>query len=172
MDQPVRTSLKGKKDVLLASLLTATFLLLHFGVYLGLSPFRYVPVTMRILHSWTDSPVVLDELALCEEKRPTYLNPFQKITYSYQVYSESVYTECDIVEQAELFFTSDMKPVQGDPYEYWDGHDVEGFGRPLVANEFPNPIFFLVQYGIIVALLYIFFKPLRSGRSAKTSKRN
>lgn len=124
-----------------------------------------------LVQSYTDAPVELNELSLCEELRPDYLHPFRKITYSYQVYEnkngvETYSPDCEIVEQAESVFTSDMKPLKGDPYEYWNGFDEDGYGRPQIGNAYPNPIFFLMQHVTIVAFLYILLKPVTYG-SAK-----
>lgn len=162
-------TLKGKKDLVLASLLVAAFLLLHFTVYIGAPILRDMYFDVPIVQSYTDAPVALNELSLCEELRPDYLHPFRKIIYSYQIHEnkngvETYSLDCEIVEQAESVFTSDMKPLKGDPYDYWKGFEKESFGRPLVANAYPNPIFFFMQYAIIVAFLYILLKPVHSHR--------
>ncbi len=145
----------------MASFLVAAFFLLHYTVYLevgfltadGLASFP-------VLQSYTDSPVDFKEVALCEQdgKRPGYLNPFQKIQYRYQIVREG-YSECDIVEEAESLFTSNMVPVSGDLTVYYDGFEEDGFGRPLVENTYPNPLFFLVQYLIVGAFVYVLLRP-------------
>lgn len=166
----MKLSLKGKKDTIVASLLVAAFFFLHYTVYLevgfltadGLASFP-------VLQSYTDAPVDFEEVALCEQegKRPGYLNPFQKVQYRYQIVKEG-YSECDIIEEAEFLFTSNMVPVSGDLTVYYDGFDEDGFGRSLVENWYPNLLFFLVQYLIVGALGYVLLRPTEGFRKKKS----
>lgn len=151
------------KTSLIPSLLVAAFLVLHYSVYLQVGflntdGFGEIP----FLQSYTDAPVEYAEVALCsqEGKRPTYLNPFQKVEYRYQIVKDG-YSECDIVERAESLFTSKMLPVAGDLTVYYDGFYEDGFGRPQVENVYANLFFFLTQYLIAGAFVYLLFKPAK-----------
>ena len=163
-----------KNHALLASLLAVLFFLLHYYVYLD-----NASTDIPILQSYTDAPVDLPELVLCEDQsvRPSYLHPLRKITYSYAVRSGSGKVDpasgipdyrysdnCSIVEQAESIFTSKIKPLVGDPYTYWDNFDEDSFARPLVANTYANLIFFLVQYLIIAAWLTVIYRSFKSSK--------
>lgn len=153
----MKISLKNKSSVIFASVLVATFFLLHYFVYMD-NASGEVP----IIQSDTHPPVDLPELVLCEDKKPSYFNPFRKVQFSYQVDQNGTYTECNIIEQAESMFTSKMHPLIGDPYEYWNGFDEDGFGRPQVGYTYANLLFFLVQYLIIAAFVFIVVKPEKS----------
>lgn len=156
----MKLSIKNKSNAIIASLLVGLFFFLHYHVYLGVPFLRDSGYsTVPVLQSYTDAPVDLEELSLCEEKRPSYFNPFQKIQYRYQVMQDDNYSECNIVEEAESIFTSRMKPVQGDPKDYFNGEgENEGpFMRPLVSNDYANLIFFIVQYLIIAGFFYTLF---------------
>ena len=93
----MKISLKNKSSVITASILVAAFLLLHFYVYLQVSPLDDSAQGVPIIQSYTDTPAEVQKLSLCEEKRPTYLNPFRKITYSYQEKIGDTYGECTII---------------------------------------------------------------------------
>lgn len=157
----MKLTLKHKSRAIIASSLVALFFLLHYYVYLGVPFLRdggYT--TIPLLQSYTDSPVELQELVLCEQKHPTYLNPFQKIEYSYQVVEGETYSECNIVERAGSIFTSNMEPIQGDPKDYFDGESGnEGmFMRGNVSNDYANLTFFVVQYAIIAGFLFVILR--------------
>lgn len=133
------------------------FFLLHYFVYLD-NASGEVP----IIQSYTDAPIDLSGLILCEEKTPTYFNPFRKVQFSYQVEQNGTYTECNIIEKAESLFTSKMQPFVGDPYDYWNGFDKGGSGRALIGYTYANLFFFIVQYLIIVAFVFVLLKPEKS----------
>lgn len=145
------------KNSLIASMLVVIFFLLHYFVYLN-NASGQVP----ILQSYTDEPVDFAELVLCEEKKPTYLNPFRKVTFSYQVVENGIRGECNIQERAASFFTSKMEPLAGDPYEYWNGFEEDGFGRPQVGYDYANIIFFLVQYSLVIATVGLLGKAIKT----------
>lgn len=150
----MQISLKNKSSVIIACVLVAAFFVLHYFVYMD-NASGEVP----IIQSSTDAPVDLPELGLCEEKQPNYFNPFRKVQFSYQVRQNDTYTECNIIEQAESIFTSNMQPLVGDPYEHWNGFDEDGFGRPQVGYTYANLLFFIIQYLIIVAFVVVLLKP-------------
>ncbi len=155
----MKFSLKHKSHAIIASSLVALFFLLHYYVYLGVPLFRdggYT--TVPLLQGYTDSPVDLEELVLCEEKRPSYLNPLQKIEYSYQVVEGETYSECNIVERASSIFTSNMEPIQGDPKDYFDEQKEGPFMRGNVSNDYANLTFFIVQYAIIAGFLFVILR--------------
>lgn len=144
----------------MASFLVAAFFLLHYTVYLQVGFLTSDGLaSVPLLQSYTDSPVEFAEVALCEQEgdRPGYFDPFQKVEYRYQLVKEG-YSECDIIEEAESMFTSEMIPVAGDLTGYYDGFEEDGFGRPLVENVYANLTFFLVQYFIIGAFVYLLLK--------------
>lgn len=150
----MKISLENKGHVVITSVLVAAFFVLHYYVYLD-NASGEVP----IIQSYTDAPVDLPELSLCEEKKPTYFNPFLKVTFSYRVEQNDSYSECNIIEQAESMLTSKMQPLVDDPYNYYDGFDEDGFGRPQVGYTYANVLFFIVQYLIIAAFVLVLLKP-------------
>lgn len=150
-------NLKNKKTIITTGVLVTIFLLLHYFVYLN-----NVSGQVPLLQSYTDAPVDLTELVLCEEKKPTYLNPFRKVTFSYQLVQNNTPGECDIREQATSMFTSEMRPLQGDPYDYWDGFEEDGFGRPQIGYDYANVFFFLVQYILIVVTIGLLIKAIKT----------
>ncbi|MDD4352429.1 MAG: hypothetical protein PHU71_05675 [Candidatus Gracilibacteria bacterium] len=158
-----------KSHALIASFLVIIFFLLHYYIYLG-----NAPTTIPVLQSYTDSPVDLPELSFCEEIRPSYLNPFRKIKYSYKIQIGNTYTDletgipirfysdnCSIVEEAASIFTSKIQPLAGNPYEYWDSFDEDSFGRPQVSNIYANLIFFIVQYLIIANWITVIYHSIK-----------
>jgi len=153
----MKISLKNKSSAIIASALVAAFFLLHYYVYLD-NASGEVPV----IQSYTDAPVDLPKLSLCEEKKPSYFNPFRKVQFSYQVEQNGTYTDCNIIEQAESIFTSKMQPLAGDPYDYLNGFDEDGFGRPQVGYTYANLLFFIAQYFIIAAFVFVLLKPEKS----------
>lgn len=114
---------------------------------------------MPFLQSYTDAPMDLPELVLCQEKKPNYLNPFKKVEFSYQAEINETYGECNIIERAESIFTSKMEAISGDPYEYWNGYEEDGFARPQVGYTYANLFFFLVQYLIAGSFIFVLLKP-------------
>lgn len=154
----MRISLKNRGRALLASGLVAAFFLLHIFVYQPFPPYSF---DFPLLRSYTDAPAAVEKLSFYDEKRPTYFNPFRKITYFYSAPSALSGSDEIIIEQAESWFTSSMKPVQGNPIDYWQGEaGGEGlFLRPLVANEYANVLFFAVQYLIVIAFGVVILTP-------------
>jgi hypothetical protein len=155
----MKASLKNKSSAITASILVAAFFLLHLFVYIG-----FYSGDVPVLESYTDSSVDVKKLSLCEEKRPTYFNPFRKITYIYQEKIGDTSGECNIIEQAESMFTSKMQPLVGNPQDYHMGEDGgDGlFLRPLVGNTYANLFFFIIQYCIIATFVFVLLKPEKS----------
>ncbi|MEK7145808.1 MAG: hypothetical protein AAB802_01345 [Patescibacteria group bacterium] len=148
----MKNFLQNKASIFLACALVASFLLLHYFVYLE----NAQPVP--ILQSHVDTPVELVELSFCEEKHPNYLNPFRKIRYSYQEDLGDGYGDCNIIEQSKSIFSSELQPVVGDPLKYWDNYEEDGFARSLAVNTYSNSIFFILQYFIIVAFVFVLLR--------------
>lgn len=148
-----KTKKVRSSGAILASILVIIFFLLHYYVYLD-NASGEIP----LIQSYTDAPVDLPELSLCEEKIPTYLNPFQKVEFSYQSEAGLAIGECDVIEQAESMFTANMKPIKGDPYDYWHGFDEDGFGRPQVGYTYANLWFFLTQYTLIGIFIFSLYR--------------
>ncbi len=153
----MKKPLKNKNTIVTVIVLVTVFLLLHYFVYLN-NASSQVP----ILQSYTDSPMDLPELVMCEEKKPTYLNPFRKVTFSYEVVQNDTLGGCDIREQAASMFTSEMQPLNGNPRDYWNGFEEDGFGRPQIGYDYANVIFFTVQYILIAAALFFLIKFVKS----------
>lgn len=157
----MKISLKNRGRTLLASGLVAAFFLLHISSYPSLPPEGF---DFPLLRSYTDSPAVVNKLSFYDEERPTYFNPFQKVTYFYSYRDPATLNGPDeiIIEQAESRFTSYMRPVQGNPQDYWEGEaGGEGpFLRPLVGNEYANVLFFAVQYLIVISFGVVILTPL------------
>ncbi len=155
----MKISLKNKSNAIISSALVAAFFLLHYFVYLD-NFGNDVP----LLQSYTDPPFSIQQLTLCEEKYPSYFNPFKKVEYSYQTYdaTNETYSECNLTEKAGSVFTSKMEPQNWNPEDYWKGYDTEGFMRPLAGGEYANIVFFIVQYLIIAAFVFVLLKPEKS----------
>lgn len=149
----MKISLKNKGNIIIASLLVALFFLLHYFVYLDNSA-----GSIPIIQSSTDAPVDMPELFLWEENKPSYLNPFRKVQFVY----EDTKTQETVIEEAESMFSSKMQPLIGDPYDYWDGFDEDGFGRPQVGYTYANLFFFIIQYLLIATFIFILFRPGKS----------
>lgn len=163
----MKISLKNKSSAIIASTLVAAFFLLHYFVYLD-----NFGNDFPLLQSYTDPPLSVKQLNLCEEKYPSYLNPFREVQYVYQTHSagtdivsgeDDTYGECNLTEKADLWiFTPKMVADNWNPEDYWAGYDEEGFMRPLAGGEYANTLFFLVQYGLIAAFVFVLLKPEKS----------
>lgn len=157
----MKISLKGKTTAIICSLLVAAFFLLHYYVYLG-----NIPTEIPILQSYTDAPIDLKALTLCEEKRPSYFNPFQVIEYSY--YSNKDCEEakvpciCNVKERAKSLLTSEMEPVKWLPERYFNEKEDGPFMRPQMGNTYANIFFFLLQYLIIAGFFFVLLKKEKS----------
>ncbi len=157
---------KARKNILLSNLLILVMLGLHLSIYEG-----HVNGNMRDILSplmmQTDAPVDLHELLLCEQesKQPGYFSPFQAVEFHYQVIineETGEYSDCAIIEGSDsIFWKGELKPLAGDPKDYWGGTDSdEGpFMRPLVGTEAPNVLFFFVQYLLFAGWIYLIVKP-------------
>lgn len=152
-------SLKNKGRAITANAIVAVIFLLHFIVY-----FDNFGYNIPLLHSYTDPPLAIKQLSLCEEMYPSYFNPFRKVQYTYQVHSITGDPdgECNLSEKAESVFTSKMIANNWTPEDYWEGYDNEGFLRPLAGGEYANIIFFLAQYGLVATFIFVILKPEES----------
>lgn len=155
----MKISLKNKSSAIIASTLVAAFFLLHYFVYLD-----NFGNDFPLLQSYTDPPFSVKQLNLCEEKYPSYFNPFRKVQYTYRTRSlaDDAYGECNLSEKAESVFASKMIADNWIPEDYWAGYDEEGFMRPLAGGEYANILFFLVQYGLIATFIFVLLKPEKS----------
>lgn len=145
--------LKKYLNRIVPSILIATFLLLHYFVFLGNASGDIWP-----LSSWTQSPYDFNpqKLVFCEQesKYPNYLHPFRKVEYKYQVAIGDSYTECDIIERSVSIFNDDMDAISGDALQYWNSETEGPFPRAQVGAEYANIFFFLLQYSILAAYFY------------------
>lgn len=151
--------LRRKSSTIICSLLVAAFSLLHYYVYLNNSP-----TEIPIIQSYTDSPLDVKALTFCEEKRPSYFNPFQAIEYSYLPSEDEdcekadVQCTCNVIEKAKSLLTSHMEPVKWSPESYFN-EEIDGpLMRSLAGNTYANIFFFLIQYLIISAFCFFLFK--------------
>lgn len=165
--------LKNRATVLLSNVLLLLMVGLHLGVYEGRSN-GAVRDLLSPLMVQTDAPVDLNELLLCEQEslRPGYFSPFQALEYHYQVIlneETGEYSDCAIVERADsIFWKADLKPIKGDPLDYWGGTDSdEGpFMRPQVGAEAPNVFYFLVQYILFAVWLFTLLMPVKLAKKS------
>lgn len=142
--------LKTRRQTLLSNLLLATFFLLHYLVYMGAAN------EFPLIQSPIDPPFMMEQLGLCEEKYPTYFNPFQKVEHIYQIESEDLFGPCDLIERADGYiFEPKFEQIGWSAESYWKGYDVEGFMRPLAGPEYANLLFFLVQYAIAAGWIWV-----------------
>ena len=155
-----KISLKNKSSIIIASVLLSTFFLLHYYVYIDTT------WSIPIIVSETEPPISgATELRLCDEKKPSYFNPFRKVQYSYNVFSNGNYTDCNIIEEATSIFSSKMHLIAYDLQDYFtsnqNGDDL--FLRQYaIPNEYANLNFFIFQYFIIACFTYVLFKPEKS----------
>lgn len=152
--------LKFKTSFLLL-ILPLLFFVLHYFVYLGhyQSPFdgnEALP-DWFILVSPAPEPLSLHAITLTKTVRPDYLHPFRNFEYHY---SEKNSTDTVIVEKRQ-FLSTEMMLVKGDRTRYFnekiDGPFYRGFG----VIEYPNVLFFVVQYAIMIGFVVIVFRKLQ-----------
>ena len=150
----IKKILKNKSSIILTVLIVAAFSALHYYIYLNTQ--YEIPLV-----STTQTPIEMKALTLCETNFPDYFNPFQKPTYTYCLNDGSK----KISEEAMSFFSySKMRPLSEKISDYWQGEKKEGkmFMRSAAVQDYPNTIFFLVQYALIAAFIFILFKLVRS----------
>lgn len=148
------------KSTLLLIILPVLFLALHYVVYLGhyQSPFdgNEAFPDWFILVSNDPEPLKIEKIVLSKSVYPDYFHPFQNLEYHY---TEQSNNEIVIIEQGSMFST-DMKTITGDPATYYD-ENVDGmFYRGFGVGDYPNGLFFLVQYIIIVAFVFFAVKKI------------
>lgn len=141
-------TLKRIRNFVLAGLLAAVFVFLHFHVYLD---YGFAPV----IQSYTETEINSNRLKLCDEKFPSYLSPFQKATYIYCVDG----TEETVMEQSISIFADSVFSYDLEPnllIEYWEGENERWmFARGFTGRTYANWIFFLVQYMLVAAFAYL-----------------
>lgn len=151
--------LKDKSNLLLL-ILPVLFFALHYVVYLGHyeSPFDSNEAfpDWFILVSQATEPLNIEKIVLTETIYPDYFHPFQNLEYRY---SEKTSNETVIAEQGSMFST-DMTTIMGDPAEYYDENKDGVFYRGFGVSDYPNGLFFLVQYLIIIAFVLIVSKKI------------
>ncbi|HCC23588.1 TPA: hypothetical protein DF272_05445 [Candidatus Falkowbacteria bacterium] len=151
--------LKDKSNLLLF-ILPILFVALHYFVYLGnyQSPFdgNEAFPDWFILVSNDPEPLNIEKIVRSKSVYPNYFHPFQNFEYHY---TEKSGNETVIIEQGSMFST-DMKTIAGDPATY-DEENVDGmFYRGFGVGDYPNELFFLVQYLIIVVFVLINVKKI------------
>lgn len=149
--------LKTKSNLLLLTL-PVLFFSLHYIVYLGhyQSPFdgnEAFPDWFVLVSPYAE-PLNIEKIVLTKTVYPNYFHPFQNLEYHY---SEKTSNETVIAEQGSMFST-DMTTIMGDPSEYYDENRDGMFYRGFGIGDYPNGLFFLVQYLIAVAFVFLVSK--------------
>ncbi len=146
--------LKDKSNLFLI-ILPIIFFALHYFVYLGKyqSPFdgNEAFPDWLILVSYGAEPLSIEKIVLTKSIYPDYLHPFQNLEYHY---AEKPGTETVILEQSSMF-SSKMNVTLGDPSKYYDSNRDGIFYRGFGGGDYPNVLFFLTQYLIIVAFIFL-----------------
>lgn len=159
-------NLKGKNNLLLL-ILPVLFFTLHYVVYLGhyQSPFdgNEAFPDWFVLVSPSAEPLNIEKIVLSKSVYPNYFHPFRNLEYNY---TEKSGNETVIVEQGSMFST-DMKTLKGDPATYYDENADGTFYRGFGVGDYPNGLFFLVQYLIIVT--FVFFAVKKITKSKKSN---
>lgn len=151
--------LKTKSNLLLLTL-PVLFFSLHYIVYLGhyQSPFdgnEAFPDWFVLVSPYAE-PLNIEKIVLTKTVYPNYFHPFQNLEYHY---SEKTSNETVIAEQGSMFST-DMTTIMGDPSEYYDENRDGMFYRGFGIGDYPNGLFFLVQYLIAVAFVFLVSKQI------------
>lgn len=152
--------LKFKTSFLLLFLLLL-FFVLHYFVYLGhyQSPFdgNEAFPDWFILVSPASEPLSLNAITLTKTVRPDYVNPFRNFEYHY---SEKNSSDTVIVEKRK-FLSTTMMLVKGDRTRYYDEAKDGPFYRGFGVIEYPNVLFFVVQYAIMIGFVVILYRTVR-----------
>lgn len=152
---------KKNKSYILLIVLPILFIILNFFVYLGhyqspLDGNEAFPEWF-IFASHAPEPLNIKKITLAKTVNPDYFHPFQKFEYHY---SEKDSSETVISEEHSMFST-DMTNITGDPATFYD-ENVDGmFYRGLGDINYPNGLFFLIQYLIISAFIFLSYKQLK-----------
>jgi hypothetical protein len=127
------------------------FIALHFFGYTN----EYLDGTPA-LTSPQPEPLNIEKIVLNKTVLPDYLNPFQKLEYHY---IETSSEETVIIEKGS-FFSTKMVTLMGDPAEYYDENKDGIFYRGFGVDNYPSGLFFLLQYLLIVAFVFLVIKKL------------
>lgn len=137
--------LKNKNNLFII-ILPILFLILHFFGYTS-AYFDGIP----LITSPQPEPLQIQKIVLSKTILPDYFNPFQKLEYHY---TEKDSTETVIIEKGS-FFSTDLKTTMGDPAKYYDENKDGVQYRGFAVDDYPNGLFFLIQY--IIIFLFLFF---------------
>lgn len=149
-----------KIEKIFLAILPVLFFVLHYFVYLSDdSPLAFDGF---ILMSPQEEPLTIDKLTLKQAIHPNYFHPFQKMEYHYSEKSGS--GETILIEQHPMLsvFSTDMNTILGDHMDYYDPEKDHMFVKGNGVSEYPNVLFFLVQYLIIIGFLYLVIKKFRT----------
>jgi len=134
-------------------------------LFLALHYFGYMTESLDglpILTSPEPMPFDVANLELEKEFLPDYLDPFQILE---RHYLEKGTGEVVVIEKGS-FISTDMNFTMGDPTAYFEADRPENmFLRGFAVDDYPNTIFFLIQY-----LLLISFVSLSTKEILKLSK--
>ena len=129
---------KIHKHILSFIIIYISLFCMHYFIYL------WNTSTDIYLQSYSNTPLDLPWVILKKEIRPTYSNPFQKITY---LYYDKYNPENIIIQKEQWFFHSDLQIIQWknivDKYfkESW-----YMFLTGFAVNDYPSVLYFIIFY--------------------------
>jgi hypothetical protein len=126
-------------------LLAIGFFLMHHFVFLNGNASQIALIMSSVDEAYDFPGVTIDQRV-----RPDYLHPFRPVIFIYHVESSGE----EIIEKVDGVFSNDWVAVKGDAKEYFDAEQ-QLFMRPLVAFDYANWVFFLVQYFILIAMFVL-----------------
>lgn len=143
---------KDKSKILLFAL-PILFLSLHYFGYMTESLDGIPVITSPEL-----DPLQIENLRLEKELLPDYFHPFQMLE---RHYAEKASGEIVVIEKGRLIRYDEMNIVMGDPTDYFaDDRPDNMLIRGLAVDDYPNGIFFLLQYLIILAFVFLATKKI------------
>lgn len=141
-------------------ILPILFLVFHYSIYTTEESFFYELhdgiIEFPLINNAV-TPLDIDNLSLKEEVYPSYLHPFQPMEYHY---TEKEGNEIVVIDRHPRFsiLSTDVDTILGDPANYYDESQDGMFYRGNAVNDYPNALFFMVQYLIITSFLILLFR--------------
>ncbi len=154
-----KQSRKNKSSLILAVIFGLFFIAVSLSTYVV-----WTPISL-LVWSETDQPGDLKALYLCDEKFPSYLNPFQKPTYTYCFYD----SDKRITENADLFafpnHTNHMKmTTEGESLAKYYQYGIDGLSkrRNDMGVGYLNTFYFMFHYALLAAFIFFAFRAYKS----------
>lgn len=150
---------KTTLHILFSLILWIIISFLHYVVYLD-----NTNISIWYLEWYTNAPLDVQNIVLQKEIRPNYFQPFEKIQY---FYTDSLNPENTMIEENQNLFYWNTTIVEW--YDIVQKYHTESWGmfmRPLVANEFPTILYFILQYILIILVFVNMYKWLRNYKKA------